>query len=349
MVRGISDVRARLWGLAREAETLAEAAHALLGQAPEPEDWADLLDFVATEWLDPTGRTLAERLAGEPGLEDLAEWPLGVHTGLFTVDGHDDGLVLLRDVADDREVAVRVGAAAQAELPRRTVLKARLVPWRGGMEFFGDPGLYGVRGVMARMELLHQWREGPEPAQLARLRELRAGYARQRDQRRVFLEHFSADLVVFPNAEAMEDALDAFYRHLLHEDRGPRGDRPTRAETRRAATSAPAEDVGIRLGDTLRTGRPGLWFHDVEGALFLPSYGELQDHLAGRDDHPAVVELWLTNPELPRVALAHAGPTARLAAWLGVPDAPLHELLGPSPHAGVRTPSPLPEFDDQTG
>lgn len=343
---GISEVRARLWSLARDEATLARAAHALWGRPPEEDEWADLLDFVAVEWIDDAGRTLAETLAHEPGLHDLGRWPTEVHTALFVVDGHREGGVRVRDLADDRERLVRVPPGAEAELTRKTVLRARVVPWNGALEFFGEPAIYGEQGVLARLTLLAQWREGPEPSLLVALAERRAAFALQRDQRRVWLDQFGEELVVFPDADTMEAALDTYFERLLTQDRGPRGDRPTRAEARLAATGKPAESVHLRLGDTLREGRPALLFDDAAGAWFLPAFGELQDHLHGRADHPAVLDLWLGTPDLPRLALRRAGPTARIAAHLGREDAPLDELLGPDPRAGELNPSPLPEYPE---
>lgn len=346
----LSRLRSRLWALAQaRPEAIARAAAGLYGRAPEEDEWADLLDLVALEWLDGQGRTVAESLATEPGLEDLAAWPTAVHTSLWTVDGHGDDCVLLRDLVDDSEVAVRCPTTARAELTRRTVLRARLVPWRGGVEFFGEPDLYGEQGVIARLGLLQAWRESPEPAVLAGLRERRRAYATQRDQRRVFILHFGSDLVVFENAPAMEASLAAFMDTLLFQDRGPDGVDRTRAERWRGAHGTEPSRVELKLGATLAEGRPAICFDDVDGFLLLPAFGELRDHLNGRAEFPEVLRLWMDTPELPMRGLAIAGPTRRIAEALAVADAPLPSLL---PHRfsidTIGTPSTLPEFEDRS-
>ena len=339
-----------MWALAQACpESIAQAAAALYGRAPEVEEWADLLDLVALEWLDGQGRTLAQSLAAEPGMEDLAAWPIAVRTSLWIVDGHAEGCVLLRDLVDDSEVAVRCPATASAELTRRTVLRARLVPWRGGVEFFGEPDLYGEQGVIARLGLLAAWRESPEPATLAGLRERRSAFETQRDQRRVFIRHFGSELVVFESATAMEAALDTFMDVLLFQDRGPEGMGRTRAERWRERHATEPARVQLKLGDTLAEGRPGICFDDVDGFLLLPAFGELCDHRNGRAEFAEVLRLWLDTPELPLQGLALAGPTRRIAEALAVGDAPLTVLL---PHRfsvdSIGTPSTLPEFEDRT-
>lgn len=344
----LSRLRTRLWALAqRRPDDIARAAAALFGRPPDDDEWADVLDLVAVEWLNAEGRTLAESLAGEPGLDDLKRWPLETHTTLWVVDGWEDDVVLLRDLVDDREVAVQAPPSARADLTRRTVLRARTVPWQGGTVFFGEPGLYGEQGVIARLQLLEAWRDSPEPAVLAGLRQRRAAFARQRDQRRVFVAHFGRDLVEFPDAAAMEAALTAFMDVLLYVDRGADGTSPTRAETWRGTKGTEPSRVDLRLGDTMARGRPALWFHETEGFLLLPAFGELRAHLNDTAEFPDVLTLWLNTPDLPAQGLAAAGPTRRIAEILGVVDAPLSSLLPARFSAmGPPNPSPLPEFED---
>ena len=197
------------------------------------------------------------------------------------------------------------------------------------------------------MQLLEAWRDSPEPAVLAGLRERRFAFARQRDQRRVFIAHFGRDLVEFSDATTMEAALSAFMDGLLFADRGPDGAAPTRAEAWRGAKGVEPIRVDLRLGDTMAAGRPALWFHEREGFLLLPAFGELSAHLNGTAEHPDVLRLWLDTPELPVQALAAAGPTRRIAEALSVADGPLSCLL-PARFSdqGPPTPSPLPEFED---
>lgn len=267
----VEAVRARLWEALQAApEGLARASHAYLGRAPEPDEWPDFLDFAATEWLDDDGYTLAERL--EPA---CARWPTEVHTSLWIVDGHGADTVQLRDIQDDHEVAVDCPAALHAELPRRTLLRARLVPWGGRRVFFGEPASFGVQGVIARLGLLEAWREGPEPSCLAALAARRRAFGRQRDQHRVWRAHFGADVVRFPDADTMEAALATFLERLHDDDRGPDGTRPTRrelADARRppdaGATTRPAR-VELRVADELREVPPAAWFDAISGVTFL--------------------------------------------------------------------------------
>lgn len=344
----LSRLRTRLWALAQlRPDDVARAAGALYGRPPDDDEWADVLDLVAVEWLDADGRTIAETLSGDPGLDDLSRWPSEVHTSLWVVDGWDGDFVLLRDLVDDREVAVLASSVPREDLGRRTVLRARTVPWHGATVFFGEPGLYGEQGVIARLQLLEAWRDSPEPALLAGLRERRIALNRQRDQRRVFVAHFGRDLVEFPSASAMEAALAAFMNVLLFVDRGADGTAPTRAEAWRGAKGTEPTRVDLRLGDTMAHGRPALWFHEREGFLLLPSFGELRAHLNATADFPEVLRLWLHTPDLPVQGLLAAGPTRRVAEALSVADGPLSCLLPARFSAlGPPTPSPLPEFED---
>jgi hypothetical protein len=279
----------------------------LLGRSPELDEWADLLDFAGTEWVDEQGHTVAETLAAEPGLAELARWPTEVRTSLWVVDGTEGPMVLLRDLQNDAEVAVTVPMGVLPELPARTVLRARVVPWRGASCFFGEPGLYGQPGVLARMGLLEQWRQGGEPALLVRLAQLRSDWSRMRDQRRVFLSHFGGDFAQFESAEAMELAIAEFLDRLLNADRGCDGTTPTRRERYHAERGTMPQDVQMLLGDTMRGGRPAMCFDSREGLLFLPAFGELKAHLDGSESHPDILHLWMSNHELPAQGLARAG------------------------------------------
>lgn len=316
---------------------MAAAAHALFGRAPEPDEWADLLDFAGTEWLDSAGLTVAEALAAERGYAELARWPTEARLSLWVVDGAHEDSVLLRDLQDDQEWAVAVTPAALAELPRKTVLRARVVPWRGRYAFFGDPGLYGQPGVLARMELLQQWRAGGEPELLAALRERRLAWGRQRNQRRVFLEHFGEELVVFESAADMESRLAGFLDHLLHRDRGCDGLAPTAAERFHAERGYLPQRIDLVPGPTLQTGRPAICFHERQGLLFLPAFGELRAHLSGHENHPDILDLWLTNPELPAEGLARAG----------LPPVALDPIRASRPAS--TEPSVFPEFEPREG
>ena len=330
----LTAIRAALWAHVRQnADALAHAAQALHGRPPDADEWADLLDFTAIEWLDPAGFTAADRLAELHHNPALARWPLDVRTSLWIVDGHDGECVLIRDLQDDSDHVVRCPAFARAELPKRMVLRARIVPWADGVEFLGEPALYGEQGVIARLQLLDAWRQSPEPSVLAALRQRRADFARQRDQHRVWRAHFGADLVESIDADALEATLARFLEVLGFEDRGPDGTGPTRAERWQQETGKVPERIELRLGETLREGTPAMVFDRVAGVQFLPALAQLRDHVTRAAPHPSVFSLWSTTADLPRIGLRLAGLPAEAIAALGLPSQPV-------------TPSCLPEFGD---
>lgn len=270
----VGAVRARLWAALKESpEHLARASAAYLGRLPEEDDWPELLDFTATEWLDDDGRTLAERL--EPA---CATWPSEVRTSLWVVDGHGVDTVRLRDLADDSELDVACPATAHAELPRKTVLRARLVPWAGQRVFFGEPASYGTQGVLARLSLLDAWRQGPEPDCLAGLRARRLAFARQRRQHRLWRQTFGADLVRFPDADTMEAALAALLERV-HAEGPPRPVAPPVP-----GALPPPTRVELRVADALRGVPPAAWFHEDHGVAFLAAADAPAE--ADADKHP---------------------------------------------------------------
>ncbi|MBM4393824.1 MAG: hypothetical protein FJ090_22080, partial [Deltaproteobacteria bacterium] len=197
-----------------------------------------MLDFVATEWVGPRGRVAHECF-------DLPGWIDEVRTGLWTVDGWEGALVLLRDCATDEEIAVRC-PGAEPDLPRRTVLRARVVPWDGHPQFFGEPALFGQQGVIGRMQLLSAWRDSPEPATLSRQRELRRAFALQRDQHAAFVAHFGADFV---RAPGLGQALNAFLDDYLFRRPSPRFGGTTPALATRARIGRDPSRVELRLDE----------------------------------------------------------------------------------------------------
>lgn len=347
-------LKARLYArVLTRPDELALAAHRLgIDAANSEERWSELLDFFVTEWVDREGWTEAERAMREgaaPGI--VARWPGEVVTALWVVDGWEGPLVLLRDIATDAEIAV-LAPDAVTTLTRRTVLRARVLPWGDHAVFSGEPDVYDEMGVIARLDLLRQWREGPEPELHASLTQLRAAFRRQREEREAFVAHFGADLVVFNSATAMEAALPHFAHFLLNEHRPASLGGRTRAETARLRrTTGNASEptaLSLRLGETLRgPGRPGAIFDEVEGIHFLPALGEFLDHLSGRADHSDVVRAYLDDPGVTALPFLRSGSTAHLATLLGVTDAPISELLAPHKNVDGRAiPSVLPGLDD---
>jgi hypothetical protein len=332
----------------RRADELAEAAHALRGGMPGAEDMTDFLDFFAIEWVDAAGWTEVEHAvrAGELP-EEALRWPREVRSALWVVDGWEGRRVLLRDVATEEEVAVEA-PGFEADLPRRTVVKARVVPTGDTWRFSGEPAVYEAMGVIARLDLHRAWTETPEPALLSRLRELRAAFLRQREERAAFVAHFGTDDVVFADAADMERRLAAFVNHLLNEHRVPSLGGRTRAEAFREAKGEEPKVIRFALGPTLTgPGRPGAIFDEVEGIHFLPALGEFRAHLAGTGRHPGVLDLYLRDPGITALPFRRSGGAPALARALGVAEAPLDTLLSPWKAAPARvSPSVLPGLED---
>ena len=354
-------------------EELALAAHALLGEPPTSEQLPDLVEFFALEWVDAEGWTAVERLVAAGTLPESAlAWTHEVQTGLWVVDSWHGDDVCLRDLATDAEIAVWA-PGKELEIPRRSVLRARTVqvqevgaegarplrnaspetvapaaPSRARRVFVGSPDVWDPMSVLARMNLLAQWRETPEPATLARLRDLRAAFRRQREEREVFVAHFGSDLVVFDSPADMERRFATFMNELLNAARLPSLGGRTRAEAHRAGKGEDPVVARFELGgDLAAPGRHGILYDVVEGVHFLPDLGDFLGHLQGTVDAPEVVRRYLADPGVTRLPFVRADATARLAALLDVPDAPLDVLLAPYKASGRRNaPSVLPSFDD---
>jgi hypothetical protein len=346
----VAPLKHRLYDRAsRRADELALAAQALLGGPPEPGALTDLLDFFAIEWVDAEGWTEVERAVADGDLPEAAlRWPREVRTSLWVVDGWEDDRVLLRDVRSEDEVAV-LAPGAQDDLPRRAVLRARLIPMGDTLRFSGEPDIWEPMGVIARMDLLQAWLSGPEPDLVARLAALRAAFARQREERAAWIAHFGVDEVIFAGAADMEARLARFVSYLNNEHPFPSLGGRTRAAAHRAEKGADPVIVQFALGPTLTgPGRHGAIYDAVEGVHFLPAYGELRAHLLGEADHPEIVRGYLDDPGITRLPFRRVGSAARLAALLERPgDTSLETLLEPFKPSNRRpSPSVLPGLDD---
>jgi hypothetical protein len=333
---------------AARKDELPLAAHALLGRAPTADEWTEFLDFFAIEWVDAEGRTEVERAVAAGDVpEEALRWPREARTSLWVVDAWEGDLVLLRDVGTEAEVAVNA-PHAKAELERRAVVRARVVPVGERFVFSGEPDVYEPMGVIARMDLWRAWQESPAPALLDRLRALREGFLRQREERAAFVAHFGADALVFDDSRAMERALAGFVSHLLNTHRFASLGGRTRAEAFREDKGEEPKLIRFALGPTLTgPGRPGVIYDDVEGVHFLPGLGEAWAHLRGEAEHPDVVRAYLDDPGVTALPFRRAGATAALARLLGVADAAVDTLLAPHKEIGRRAaPSVLPGFED---
>ena len=330
---------------ASRTDEVALAAQALFGEPPSEDRWFDFFDFFCIEWVDADGWTEVERAVREGVLpKETLRWPREVRTALWVVDGWEGEQVLLRDVATEDEVAVRA-PGLEADLPRRSVLRARVIPEGAHHVFSGSPDVYEAMGVIARMDLHRAWCESPEPALIARLRTLREGFHRQREERLAWVAHFGTDERVFADARALEAELVHFVNHLLNHHRF---DGRTRAESHREAKGEEPKVVQFALGPTLTgPGRPGVIFDEIEGVHFLPGYGEFAAHLRGDAEFPDVVRAYLDDPGVTTLPFRRVGATRALADLLGVANAPMHVILAPWKDLSRRaSPSVLPGFDD---
>lgn len=311
-------------------EELVQAALQRYGAMPDAEQLSDFLDFFAVEWVDAEGYTLVERLVQQGRLPaEAARWSAEVQTALWVVDEWVGPQVLLRDVGGDREIAVWAPGLTE-DLPPRTVLKARVIPVGAAWVLSGQPDVYGTMGVLARLDLLREWRSTPEPALIDQLASLRAGFRQQREERDAWLAFFGSDEVVFEHAADLERRLAAFVRYLFEEHPFASLGGQTRAATWQASQGKEPVAVEYQLGPTLQgPGRPAVIYDPVAGAVFLPAFGEFRDHLRGHAEHPDVVRLYVEEPEISLVPFERAGGAERLAEFLGVPTASFRDLLRP--------------------
>lgn len=327
---------------------LALAAAARHGGWPAEEEVGDLLDFAAIEWVDAEGWTVAERAVAEGAAPpEVAAWSREVRTALWVVDGWEGERVLLRDVATEAEIAVSAPGRAE-DLPRRAVVRARVIPWEGTWIFSGAPDVWAPMGVVARLELLRAWNEGPEPALLTHLARLRAGFLRQREERAGFVALFGTDLVVTEGPEALAALLDRLAHWLLEAFPVPSLGGRTRAQAWRDAHGTDPVAISYTPGGSLAgPGRHAVVYDGVEGVHFLPDFGAFADHLRGVADHPEVLRTYLSDPGITALPFRRVGETAALARWLGRADAPLDELLRSDKDLTRRaTPSVLPGYED---
>lgn len=321
----------RVYAAAHDPGELGLAAHMMYGKPPE--DWAEFLDFFVVEWVGASGLTAVEAAVDAGTLPaDAARISAGARTALWVVDGWEGAQVMLRDLATEEDIAVHAPGRT-GDLPKRTVLRARVVPEIARPDthvFSGSPDLYDGLGVIARMDLLQAWRETPAPDLHARLRALRAAFTQQREEHAAFVAHFGVERRVFPDADALARELARFMSFLGNEWVFPSLG-GTRAAAHRASKGDEPQVVQVQLGESLRgPGRPGILYDRVHGVHFLPQYGELLDHLAGAGHFPEALALYLDEPGLPALALDTAPPDVRARK--------------PAPRRA--TPSVLPGWDD---
>lgn len=290
------------------AEELAIASHLMFEGPPPEEQWDDFIDFFAIEWVNADGYTLLQRLTAEGALPpELEEWSRRVKTALWVVDGWKEQKVLLRDLATEAEYAVDA-PGLEPQLPRRMVLRARVVPWNGGWIFSGAPELVEPMGVIARLQLLRQWQEGPEPSLLARMEELRGLYQQLREEREAWIHYFGRDEVVFESAEHLGRELSGLVNHLFNVWPFPSLQGRTRAQARRERKGDAPEIVQFQLGDSLSgPGRHAAIYDPVEGIHFLPAYGEFLAHVRGEESHPTIFEMYEKDPGITSLPFRRAG------------------------------------------
>lgn len=345
----LAQIRERLYRAALLpacSEELGLAAHLLFEGAPAEDQWPDFLDFFVLEWVDAGGFTLLQRMIGQGEVPaDCAAWSLEVHTALWVVDGWVENKVLLRDLATEQEWAVEA-PGLQQQLPKRMVLRARIVPWQGSWIFSGTPELVEPMGVIARLDLLRQWKEGPEPTLLLRLAELRRLYGQMREEREAWIAYFGSDEVVFDGPEQFGQALSGLVNHLFNVWRFPSLGGKTRAEARREKKGDTPEIVQFQLGGSLAgPGKHGAIYDPVEGIHFFPHYGEFRAHLRGEATHPQILAQYLEDPGIGRLPFQRAG---ALNGNSSSPNDHLERLLdGRKPPPPRWTVSLLPGIEEE--
>ncbi len=343
----LSELKRRLYARAvAHTEEVAHAANALLEGPPGPEQYPDFIDFFAIEWVDAEGLTEVDRAVADGELPEVClSWPREVRTALWVVDGWEGDQVLLRDARTEAEIAV-TAPGRQEDLPRRSVVRARVIPWEGSLQFSGEPDVWEPMGVLARMELVQAWESGPEPDLVARLAALRAAFVRQREEREAWIAWFGADEVVFDDAAHLERALAPFVSHLNNTWRFPSLGGRTRSEAFREAKGAEPVVVQFALGATLTApGRHGVIFDAVEGVHFLPAWGEVRAHLRGEGHAPELLAAYLSDPGITRLPFRRAGGSV-LAMLAGQPGAALEEALDVWKPRIRPTPSVLPGLEE---
>ncbi len=341
------DVRAIKAGLYRAAHAPRHARELALAAAawfegidredPEcgpaaPDAWLDFLDFFVLEWVDASGFTTLERELGSPLEPELLRWLLEVRSGVFAVSGWEGGYA---------EVLAPGGETLQVRvaepLEPRSVIVGRLLPEAGGAWLpSGAPDHYEPMRVIQRLELERRWAEGPRGALVERMATLRRAFIQQREQRAIFVDHFGGDCLIFDEPAELVRALEGFLQHLEHEAPLPSLGGRTRAQVLRERGERPFA-IRVELGPSLAgSRRVGIIYDAIEGVHLLPAYGDFLDHLRGEGEHPRVVRAYLEDPGISALPFRRAGGSARLAALLGRPAAPLEELLAPHKDLGAR-------------
>ena len=337
----------QLYAAAHAPERRAElelAAGAWFQGEARPEVWADFIDFFVLEWVGRDGRTLLEETLGQPLTAACRRWLTGLRSGLFVVDRCEGELTWCRDAATEEVLAVAVGEV----LAPKTLIRGRLLPDEAGhYQLTGDPDIYDALGVIDRLELVRAWEQSPRRRLSLEQAALRTGFVRQRDQRDAFVAFFGADELLFATGRELEEHLNGFLDHLLFRYRPAGLLGRTFASHHELTTSVSALHVGVELGPSLREGgEVGVIFDDLEGVHLLPDLGAFAAHLQGREHHPEVVRGYLEDPGVTALPFRRVGHGEKLAELLGVPEAPLDDLLAPFKDvASRRPPSPLPGFD----
>ena len=327
-----------------QREELSKAVLAWFEGEPQEEGWPDFIDFFALEWVGQQGQTLLETVVGDPLTIQARQWLTGVRNGVFVVDAMAGDVAFCRDAATEEDLAVVVGEA----LAPGSVLRGRLLPeGQGRFQVSGDPDVYGPLPIIERMRLVQNWLNSPRRALCEWLAGLRAGFLRQREQRQAFLAFFGGDQLLFPNTLEMEQHLNGFLEHLLHRYLPPGLGGRTFAEDHQLTTGEPAVQVKVELSPSLlQAGAVGVLYDATEGIHFLPAFDAFVDHLQGRAEHPEVVRRYLQDPGISALPFLRVGGADRLAELLGVPMAPMAELLAPHKAMEPRpAPSVLPHFD----
>lgn len=343
----LSDVKRRVLPIAASEAHRAElalAAHAWYGDEEPGEDWVNFLEFFAFEWLDADGLTLVERTLGLPLPAEAQRWLTRLRHGVFVIDDWADGVAKARDTLNEDALELLIDEA----LPARSVLCGRLIPLAPGRYApSGEPDLYDPLSALRRMELSRAWAQSPRKVHVDHLTGLRRAFAVQREQRAAFIAHFGADELLFDDSAQLSDAISGFLSHLLHEHRPASLDGRTLAETLRDQGGLDLPLVAATVGETL-VGAPsvGVIFDERDGISFLPGWREFLLYMNNASQDAKFVEFYLRSREYGDLPFRRGATPGALARHLGVPEAPVAELLAPLQLRRRAAPSVLPGFED---
>lgn len=224
LVERAGDLKGELvaYGLERRWDRARAAAFEVAARSGADEEFDGIaaMDRFLLEHRLPDGRTVLERFVAARGDLPRAERDMllgwrDVVEGMFEIEGRDGDALIAVNVVD--ELTYRIYATAGPKvfdpLLPGGVLVGRLVPladaWlvTGAMVTYAAADADVLYPIAAEQAMRHPELCFRNPDKLALARAIEA------DHRRVFVEHFGADLVVLPGSQ-VRDRLNEFWRRL---------------------------------------------------------------------------------------------------------------------------------------